>query len=209
MIKKGPNESYEPSEVPEEYPLSDLEDVFVDQYLIDLNAGQAWQRARGGQGSIESAYVQACRALQQPNVIRILNERREAKRKRAEISQDRVVAEIAKVAFADMGIYAAWGESGVILKNSETMSDDQRVVVKKISEGKFGATIELHDKLKALEMLGRHLGLFKDHLEVTGKDGKPIGFEVAYQQACMDILDEVNGRACGIPKPVGNRPVDD
>jgi phage terminase small subunit len=119
------------------------------------------------------------------------------------------VAEIAKVAFAEMGTYAEWDGGSVNLKSSEFMSKKHRSVVKKISEGKFGVTIELHDKLKALEQLGRHLGLFKDHLEVTGKDGKPIGFEQVYNQAAQAILDEVNGRACGIPKPVGNRPVDD
>jgi hypothetical protein len=43
-------------------------------------------------------------------------------------------------------------------------------------------------------------------IEVTGKDGKPLEYKSVYEQACSDILDQVNGRACGIPKPVGDRP---
>jgi hypothetical protein len=41
--------------------------------------------------------------------------------------------------------------------------------------------------------------------EVTGPDGQSLFYQEAYQQACSDILDQVNGRACGLPKPVGDR----
>ena len=39
--------------------------------------------------------------------------------------------------------------------------------------------IELHDKLKALELLGRHLGMFNDTLRLEGALPLTISFEVA------------------------------
>lgn len=41
--------------------------------------------------------------------------------------------------------------------------------------------------------------------EHSGPDGGPMAFQQLYQQAAEAILDEVNGAACGIPQPVGNR----
>ena len=34
--------------------------------------------------------------------------------------------------------------------------------------------VKLHDKVAALEKLGRHLGMFKDKVEVAGAGGGPV-----------------------------------
>jgi phage terminase small subunit len=45
-----------------------------------------------------------------------------------------------------------------------------------IKQGANGIEIKLHDKVKALELIGKHLGMFTDKVEIGNKDGKP--FEV-------------------------------
>jgi hypothetical protein len=56
--------------------------------------------------------------------------------------------------------------------------DDEAAFVSEVSETttEHGGSLKLktNDKLKALELLGRHLGMFKEKVEVTGKDGGPI-----------------------------------
>lgn len=48
------------------------------------------------------------------------------------------------------------------------MTDQQIKAIAGIKEGKFGIELKLNDKEKALELLGRHLGMFKDKVEVSG-----------------------------------------
>jgi len=51
--------------------------------------------------------------------------------------------------------------------------------------------IKMHDKAAALEKLGRTLGLFKDRLEHTGRDGGPISLR--------QLLREIDGTTRGPP----------
>ncbi len=48
------------------------------------------------------------------------------------------------------------------------MTEDQIKAIAGIKEGKFGIEVKLNDKEKALELLGRHLGMFKDKMELSG-----------------------------------------
>jgi phage terminase small subunit len=206
MAKKRINKTARPHEVPEDYPLTKLEDVFVDQFLIDMNGARAWMRARGGDVVKPSDRVQASRVLQQPNVLKVLEERRQLKRERAEVEQDEVLRKLVSCTFAKMTDLASWNGLVVSLKNSEELTGDQAIAIKKVSNGKYGPSIEKFSPEKGFELIMKHLGMLKEKHEHSGPDGKPIGFEAAYQQAAQSILDEVNGAACGLPQPVGNRP---
>ncbi len=78
---------------------------------------------------------------------------------RTEVKQDRVVAELARVAFSDMRDYAVWQDGKAQLRPSAEVDG---AVVSDISQSAAGVRIKLHDKLRALEMLARHLGVLKD-----------------------------------------------
>jgi phage terminase small subunit len=90
--------------------------------------------------------------------------------KRTEITTDRVLRELAKIAFGDPRAVMAWGPGGVKIKESSTLTDDQAAFVSEISESvtESSRTLKLktNDKLKACELIGRHLGMFKDKLEI-------------------------------------------
>ena len=65
-----------------------------------------------------------------------------------------------------------------MLKDSASLTDDQAMQVAEVSEttSATGGTLKLkkHDKVKALELLGRHLGMFTDKVEATGANGGPM-----------------------------------
>lgn len=148
---------------------------FVDEYLKDLNATQAAIRA----GYSEKTAGQIGeRLLKKVEIQQAISERMKEREQRTGITQDRVLSELAKIAFGDKRSLMEWGPSGVKLKDSNTLSDDQAAQVSEVSESvtNAGGTLKLktHDKVKALELLGRHLGMFKDQVEVTGKDGGPV-----------------------------------
>src|SRR5215469_1569992 len=75
---------------------------FVEEYLVDLNGKQAAIRAGY---SPKTAEVQASRLLRYAQVQAALKAAMEARSKRTQITADRVVTELAKLAFANLGDY--------------------------------------------------------------------------------------------------------
>lgn len=167
---------------------------FVDEYLIDLNATQAAIRAGY---SAKTANEQGARLLANVNVQTLLTERMKDREKRTEITQDKVLAELAKIGFADIRKVVQWGNTeirinasggddgagsekmvevyhGLCLKAADEIDDSTAAAISEVSQGREGLKVKLHDKRAALVDIGRHLGMFKDKVELTGKDGGPI-----------------------------------
>jgi phage terminase small subunit len=147
--------------------LSHRQSLFVQEYLQDLNARQAAIRA-GYSGAY--AKGQAYTLLKNPAVQSALEQAMSRRARRTEVTVDRVVLELARIAFSDMRDHATWGPEGVCLKDSETMSRDAGRAVaevrERVSAQGRSLHIKLHDKKGALELLGRHLGMFKDRLSL-------------------------------------------
>lgn len=114
---------------------------------------------------------------------------------RAEITVARVLEELAKVGFANAGDYFAWGPYGITVKDQDTLTPEQQAAVAEVSQtiSDKGGTIrvKLHDKLGALEKIGKHLGMFVDKHEVTGKDGGPIQHDVVTREAIEREISEL------------------
>ena len=148
---------------------------FVEEYLIDLNASQAAIRAGY---SHRTAAIIGFENLRKPKIIAALQLRRAELAQQIKVTPESVVAEIAKIAFADMETYVQWGPKGVTLKDSEELPEGASEVVLEVSETttKDGGTVrfKLHDKKGALDSLAKHLGILVEKHEVTGKDGGPI-----------------------------------
>lgn len=140
---------------------------FVEEYLIDLNASQAAIRAG------YSPKTAGCRTMQVPAVRAAIDEAIAERSRRTGISQDRVVRELARVAFLDPAD-AIDLDSGTVREDAsrEDTACIASVKVKNASTAKGGVSTErevrLCDKLRALELLGRHLGMFSDRMKVDG-----------------------------------------
>ena len=141
---------------------------FVDEYLIDLNATQAAIRAGYSVRTAAEIGRQNLMKLEIQNAIWKVQAERSA---RTEITADRVVKELARIAFANPRKIFKWGPGGITLLDSEQLTDDE-AAVSEVSETttENGGSIKakLHDKIKALDLLGRHLGMFVDKQEITG-----------------------------------------
>lgn len=88
---------------------------------------------------------------------------------RTGVTQDWVVQELYKIAHADRGGIAkvVGGGSAVELTDTDELDDEQRAALVGVEETKFGIKVTTCDKLKALELLGRHLGMFTDKQEIS------------------------------------------
>ncbi|MED0681077.1 terminase small subunit [Aneurinibacillus thermoaerophilus] len=146
---------------------------FVEEYLIDLNATQAAIRAGY---SVKRASEIGYQLLQKTTVSEAIAVEMARRSKRTEITQDMIVQQLAKIAFADLKEYVEWNEEGIQLKPSDGVDGTVLQSISEVNLPKGGTKteIKMNDKLKALELLGRHLGMFKDNVNVNATVGVQI-----------------------------------
>lgn len=153
--------------------LNDRQLKFCDEYLLCLNLTQAAINA----GYSPRSSPQMGEALMKKHeVAEYIKKKMEKREKRVEVKQDRIIEELAKIAFSDMKNVATWGNGSVTFLDSEELSSDVTASISEISssygENSSSMKVKLHDKLRALDMLGRHLNLEmskqKTSLDITG-----------------------------------------
>ncbi len=142
---------------------------FVDEYLIDLNATQAAIRAGY---SPDTAQQMGSENLSKPVIRNAIDKAIAERSRRTGINQDRVINEIAKVAFLNPADVIDLNEAAV---RDDADRDDTACIasikVKTIptDEGVISEReVKTYDKLKALELLGKHLGMFTDRVKMEG-----------------------------------------
>ena len=141
---------------------------FCEEYLIDLNATQAAIRAGY---SPNAAKETGSRMLTNANIRAYIDKAMAERSKRTGINQDRVIRELARIGFVNAPDVINVDEATV----KENASEDDTAAIASVKvktvKGDFDSTereIKFADKLKALELLGKHLGMFKDKVEVSG-----------------------------------------
>ncbi len=157
---------------------------FVEEYLIDLNATQAAIRAGY---SPDSAKEIGSENLTKPDIAKAVDQAIAERSRRTGVNADRVVRELAKIAFVNAGEVVDLDTALLMDKISEDdMAAIQSVKVKTFGEDGIEREVKLADKLKALELLGKHLGLFKDKVEINGN-------VKADMSSLSSILEEIKG----------------
>lgn len=163
---------------------------FAEEYLVDLNATQAAIRAGY---SPRTAAEQGYDNLRKPQIAALIAERQAALAESTQVSAERVIRELAAVAFGRLDEVAPWDEDGPHLIPSAKLEEGKRALVSSMKvkrerewRGKGEASeawevetleIKLWDKLSALEKLGKHLGLFTEKQEQSGE----VTFRVIYE----------------------------
>lgn len=145
--------------------LTPKQKLFCKYYLISLNATDAAIKAGY---SKKTANRIGTENLSKPVIREYLESQMKRREEKLDITADKVINEIAKLAFANTTDILEITDHGVVIKDltkldTSCISSAEEVFDK---EGmRLGVKIKLHDKTKNLELLGRHLGLFKDKIE--------------------------------------------
>ena len=141
---------------------------FVEDYLIDLNATQAAIRA--GYKKTEYTDTNANKLLENTRIREAIDKAMAERSKRTGINQNRVIQELARIAFVNpQNVINA--EDGSVREDAteDDLACIQAVKVKTMSGDKGCSEereVRLNDKMKALELLGKHLGMFTDKVEL-------------------------------------------
>jgi len=158
--------------------LTDKQKIFCDEYLAttDLNVTVAYKKAYPRVKNDDVAAAAGSRLLRNVKVKDYIQKRMKEREKRTEITQDRVLKELADIAFDDIKNYLSFhtDENGDIRVKIKNSTDIDTKNISEISIGKDGQfKFKLYCKDNALVQLGKHLGMFKDKLEVTGNINNP------------------------------------
>ncbi len=142
---------------------------FVEEYLIDLNATQAAIRAGYKAGNAQRASEIGSELLQKTPVADAISKAMAERSRRTGVSADRVIQELAKLAFVNASEVINT-EDATLKRNAapEDTAAIQSVKVKTFGEDGIEREIKMADKIRALELLGKHLGMFRDKVELSG-----------------------------------------
>jgi phage terminase small subunit len=132
------------------------EAAFVREFPKDFNLTKAAIRAGY---SAKTAHVQGSQVLKRVRVRAALEKHLSTLTARAEISAERLIKELAKVAFSDVRDFSGWTQRRLRLMPSATLPDSAAACIQEVSAGKNGVRIKLHDKLTALAQLARYVGV--------------------------------------------------
>lgn len=165
--------------------LSAKQALFVQEYLVDLNATEAALRAGY---SAKSAKAIGAENLTKPIIADAVNAAMASRAKRIEVSQDAVLQELGAIAFGNIADVAEWAPGKVTVLDSGSRSRAVLAAVAQVSETANGVTLRMHDKQAALVNLGKHLGMFREKVELEVRDGATI------VNRLFDRLDELAER---------------
>lgn len=133
--------------------LTPKQELFCKEYVIDFNATQAAIRAGYKK---KAAYKTASENLNKPHVAERIRELQGPVMKKPEITRERVLQELADIAFANTDDF--FEGPGVLKK--DIMKSDKLGAIATFEPTMAGVKVKMNDKQKALEMLARHLGMF-------------------------------------------------
>lgn len=183
---------------------------FCDEYLIDLNATQAAIRAGY---SPKGMNKRVSRMMANEGIQAYIKERQKELEKRTEITQDSVLRELALIAFAKASDYARVVEKDAMVEVdgnmvpvldedgnqvkyrtvepilTDDLTEDQKKAIAVIKKGRDGFEIKPYSKIQALELLGKHLGMFTEKVEV--KNTTPNAFEGLTTEELKKLIDDV------------------
>lgn len=151
--------------------LTDMQRLFCHEYVKDFNGKEAAIRAKFAP---DHAGQQAWQMLQKPHIKNYIEDLQKVMLRKVNITAERVVSELAKIAFADLGQFL---DGDGQLKAMKDLTSDQTAAMQELIVDNFEGTehtpartkrkLKLSDKQTALIALARHLGMFKDQMHLT------------------------------------------
>lgn len=170
------------------------QEAFAQAIVEGDNAADAYRKAYAVSPDTkpETIYKRAHELLHNGKVAGRIGELRERLMKRHDVTIDRIVAELAKMGFANMQDYMRVGPDGQPVLDWSMITRDQAAALVEVTvdtlrregEGHVERVkFKLADKRGALVDLGKHLGMFVERHEHTGANGGPIQHEEVSREA--------------------------
>lgn len=166
---------------PSKRKLTVKEELFVSYYVACRNATKA---AKLAGYSEKSAYSIGVENLSKHVIKEEIDNKINELKQEAKVDAAYIIEKLMAIAGVNMGDFISWDKDGnTTIHPSETIDKNNKYAISSIEKKtrNFGPDIsettiqvKTHDKVRALELLGKYLKMFSDKVEVSGPDGKPL-----------------------------------
>ena len=111
--------------------------------------------------ALRGAAVTASQLLKNPKVVAFIEKRKQKVLRITDVNTERVVRELANIAFSNVTDFINVGEKGIIsLTDWGLLSKEQTACIESVCQTKEGYRLKLYSKPTALEQLGKYLSMF-------------------------------------------------
>lgn len=160
--------------------LSNNQKLFCQEYLkLGMNGTQAYLNVYKTCKKEETAMASASRLLRNVKVKEYIEELQSKVEEKAVVTIEDIVKELTAIAFTDRtnisknvrnkiverkedGTEVEYYEDNVIFAETDELDDKTKKIISGYKKTQSGFAVETYDKMKALELLGKYLGMFKD-----------------------------------------------
>ena len=192
--------------------LTDREQAYVDAYVNTFSATEAAERAGLGNGNRKSCREQGHRMRHKPHVAAAIAKLIE---QRSGATRSRVIEEVSRLAFSNIGHVLEVKNGALVVKDHASLDDDTLATVASVEEtvnerGYRTLRVKQHDRLAALGLLAKILGINTSKVEVSGPGGQPITLEASTARARIEgkLAAMASCRGAELPAP-SERPMID
>lgn len=151
-------------------PLPDRWKLFAEAYCIDFTVTRAAETANV---PLVSAYAM----MSDPRVQAVIKDAKRKASDRVQISIDNTLEQLRMIANGNViDVLDALGmaEGETLAERLRKLPPETQYAIKSIKWTKNGPEIVMHDKVKAVELIGKYFGIFSDKLELSGPGGLPV-----------------------------------
>lgn len=145
---------------------------FCRECAIDGNASRAYKAAGYTYKNDLVARASAAKLLSSSNIQAQIARERAKLAESVEITPARWLLEVKAAALADIADYGEIvtknGKQTIVYKDTKDIPRDKRGAIEGFKMGRNGIELKIMDRSKALDMLGKYMGLLNDKMEVSG-----------------------------------------
>jgi phage terminase small subunit len=135
--------------------------AFVDNYMVHYNAARAAKEA-----NYKNCTRYGWQLLQLPHVIEEIENRAKAYSEARLGLKNRVVEELCSVAFTNLSDIGILTQNGLQIKDSDEIPESAMAALSEVSvtenEKSVNTKVRFHNKMQALDLIGKHLNMFKE-----------------------------------------------
>ena len=160
--------------------MNEKQEIFIREYLKDFNGTRAYKAAYPD-CSDESARRTASRLLTNVDIQKAIREQADKQLEKIDVDINDILKELKAIAFVDRTEISKmtteevtddenkkiYVRKKVEFTNTDELSENTKKVIAGYKQTQSGYAVETYDKMKALELLGKYIGMFSENINVN------------------------------------------